>query len=330
MESGKVTTSTAAAALRRPSAFIDSAAVEAWDAWFRWRENGVLRDLTIEDTWARIVATLAAAESAAQAGSFGKRLGEALATWRLLLDERIVAGAGTGRAEWPPDGLAATLNLAAFVRAPFTSAAQFDRAQFVDAVELAVRALDEAATLAGATTRETIRVGIAGLADALALLGIAYDSESGREFARGVVRTQAEACLRASNDLARERGAGPANPQAAVARAEALAVSPELLASIRQHGLRFARHTAISAQPRLALLANHIADALDPLPPDELVWIDAPLGGRRAIRSAGFAATLRKRIDWAAPLERDDVGVAGRDAMRLALAPWIDVPIDYP
>jgi ribonucleoside-diphosphate reductase alpha chain len=36
------------------SAFTLLSAVEIWDAAFRWREQGQLRDLTIDDTWARV------------------------------------------------------------------------------------------------------------------------------------------------------------------------------------------------------------------------------------------------------------------------------------
>lgn len=324
----------AAQALRRVPAFIDPAAVEAWDAWFRWRERGVLRDLTIEDTWSRIVATLASVEPAAHAEGFARRLADALASWRLLLDERIVAGAGTGRTEWPTEGLEATLNLAAFVRAPFTSAAQFDRAAFADAVDLAIRALDNAALLAGANVhpRDAVRVGVAGLADALALLGTPYDSDAGRDFARETARALAEACLRGSARLAAERGSALANRIHAVERANALGASTELVATIRRHGLRFERHTAVALQPKLALFANHVAEALDPLPPEGEVWVDAPLGGIRAIRSAGFAATLRRRVESPGAIAPGEIGIGvpGQIEMRAAVAPWIDAPIDYP
>ena len=45
-----------------PSPFLDPVAVEAWDAWFRWREDGQLRDISVEATWERVAGALAQAE----------------------------------------------------------------------------------------------------------------------------------------------------------------------------------------------------------------------------------------------------------------------------
>jgi ribonucleoside-diphosphate reductase alpha chain len=208
---------------RRPSAFIDPVAVEAWDEWFRWRENGELRDVTIEDTWSRVANALAAGEPPEERRAWAQRFGDALASWRLLPDERLMMSAAT------PSGGRATLNVAAFIRAPFTAKATFDRAGFEDTAALAVRAVDNTCT------RDRARIGIIGLGDALALLGLRYASDAGRAFASEVMRTLAHSCLRASARLAAERGGALPDP-------------------------RF----VVDPQPRLAKFANRVSDALDP------------------------------------------------------------------
>jgi ribonucleoside-diphosphate reductase alpha chain len=292
--------------VRRPAAFIDAAAVEAWDAWFRWREHGVLRDVTIEQTWSRVATALATPEHANELRDCARRFADALSSWRLLPDERLLARADAG-AGAQADGLAATLNLAAFVRAPFTASASFDRAGFEDCAELAVRGLDNAMLRAGVSNRDRtdIRVGVIGLGDALALLGVAYGSSEGRAFAADAARTLAHACVHASARLARERGGTPT-----------------------KRDLRFLRHTEIAPRPRLALFANHVADALDPIAPENEVVIDAPLGGDRHVRSSGYAMALKRRIEGAdASLALAPVSMADRESMRAACAPFIDRPI---
>src|SRR5690349_3269996 len=81
--------------MRSASPFTDLAAVRAWDAWFRWRDARGLHDRTIEATWWR-VARAAAAGEGAFSGAWERRYFDALTRWRLLPDERVLRGAGTG------------------------------------------------------------------------------------------------------------------------------------------------------------------------------------------------------------------------------------------
>ena len=43
------------------SPFVSPVAVEAWDTWFRWRENGTLHDDTVDATWRRVASADVAA-----------------------------------------------------------------------------------------------------------------------------------------------------------------------------------------------------------------------------------------------------------------------------
>ena len=317
---------------RRPAAFLDAAAVEAWDAWFRWREHGVLRDVTIEQTWTRVATALAGVEHADELRDWARRFADALSCWRLLPDERLIARADAG-AGAQADGLAASLNLAAFVRAPFTASASFERAAFEECAELSVRALDNAMLRAGVSNgdRTNVRIGVIGLADALALLGVSYGSAEGRAFASDAARILAHACVRGSARLARERGSTLANRVEAASHAELLGVAGEDQRAVQRHGLRFARHTEIARRPRLALFANHVADAIDPLAPEGDVVIDAPLGGDRRVRSCGYAMSLKRRLEGpSASIAVAPIGLAAQQAMRAACQPFVDRPIDYP
>jgi ribonucleoside-diphosphate reductase alpha chain len=322
---------------RAASPFIDASAVEAWDAWFRWRCNGELRDLTVEASWERVAGALATAETSDAAG-WKQRFRDGLAGWKVLPDACVLRCAGTELVECPPTGLGAALNLAGFVRGAFTGWAGFDRDGFRAGAELAVRMLDDAITLTGAELAEPprLRIGFIGLADALALLGVRYASPEGMDYAREFARLLAEGTLAGSVQLAAERGARLPFDAAQQARAEARGMPPALIEAAGRHGLRHAALTAIDSQPRLALLANNVADALDPLPA-ESSWlvIDAP-GGSRRLRSYGFAHNLRRRHLVAtggqcAALENGaDCSIVDQILLRAELAPWIDAPIDYP
>src|SRR5947208_17040636 len=97
------------------SPFLNTQAVETWDTWFRWREGGQLRDLTIESTWQRVATALAASRASARRPGYKRRLLDAFGAWHLLLDERVLATAATSSPQWRSNDLAAVLNIASFV-----------------------------------------------------------------------------------------------------------------------------------------------------------------------------------------------------------------------
>jgi ribonucleoside-diphosphate reductase alpha chain len=305
----------------RQSPFHDSLAVATWDTWFRWREGGQLRDVTIEATWGRIAAALAVASAEDDRIDYRRQLQDALADWRLLLDERVTAGAGTPTAHWPSDDLVAVLNAAVFVRAAGRAHAAFDHVGFGQTAALAVRALEDAAVLAADARRppERVRLGMIGVADALAGLGLAYDSAAGRSEAARIARTLADGALAGSIALARTRGARVDGDLRWQRRALERGHFPALVEEAARHGLRFRALTAITAQPRLARFANRVADALDPAD------AAADANGDGATRLDGHAAGARRIGNGAATTT-----IPAQLRMRAAVQPWIDVPIDYP
>lgn len=297
-----------------PSPFTRLAAVEAWDAWFRWRDRARLHDLAIEDTWKRVAAALASVEANA-APAWSARFFDAFRGWRLLPDERLLASVGTGKITWSAADLGAVLNVAAFVSPGQSQSVSLALPALADCAAVAVRALDNAALLAGAPASR-LSVGLGGVADALALLGVAYDSDAGRAQAAAMARALAEGALRASIQLAAARGrhAGDAGP--ALARAAARGVPRALLQELARDGVRHVQLTAIVRHPRLAALANGIADAVDPL--------DGTCDARGADRSAGG------RSGAPATAVEPAASLAAQLALRAAMQPWIDVPVTYP
>lgn len=324
--------------MRHLSPFHDIVAVEAWDAWFRWRDGSQLRDLAINDTWQRVARALSPAEPDGMHARFEQQLLDACLGWRLLLDERLLVTAGTDAPDWPADGLAASLNAAVFVQAPFTVQAAFRHEAFEHTAELAVRALDDAAQMAPNGTRRAgahLRIGIIGLADALAELRLPYDSAPGRAAARDIARSLARGCLRGSVRLAGERGAAFALPDVPALNYKLRELSPELEAEAERHGLRHQRLTDITSQRRLALLANNVTDAIDPLLAQGYAHTISGADATRSVCSPGYAMALAQRLHARQALrtltgELDALSSEAQIELRAAMQMWVDNPILYP
>lgn len=324
--------------MRHLSPFHDIVAVEAWDAWFRWREHGQLRDVAINDTCQRVARALSPAEPPERQAAFEQRLLDACLSWKLLLDERILVTAGTGAPDWAADGLVAVLNPAVFVQAPFTVQAAFRHESFEDAAELAVQALDNATLMAPSRHRRGgshLRIGLIGLADALAQLRLPYDSQPGRDAARDIARSLARGCLRGSVRLAHERGAAFAVPDVPSLSYKLRELSRELAEDAARHGVRHPRLTEITSQRRLALLANNVTDAVDPLLAQGYAHTISGADATRSVCSPGYAIALAQRLNARQALrslagELTTLVPEAQIELRAAMQMWIDSPILYP
>ncbi len=316
------------------SPFTESAAVDAWDAWFRWRDHGVLQDLTIDATWDRIATALASVESPDSVVMWKRRFTDAFGNWRLLLDERILATAGTGENAWSGGSLSAALNVSQFVRAPMTPRSSFDQAAFEDFAALAVRALDNAALLGRihAPVDNHLRIGIIGLANAIVLLGLAYDGAESCALAALVGRSLARGCYRGSSQLARERGATSPCTREWRTRARTQEVEPEIVVEAAKKGIRHNRLTAITSQPRLALFANNVSDALDPFFDHAIVDHVIARDLQRVASTSSHAAAPKYQSTF--PKQRSGTdctaSVAAQLKLRAAMCSCVDEAIDYP
>lgn len=142
------------------------------------------------------------------------------------------------------------LNVSKYITNPFSECAQFDEDAFRRDVALGVRFLD---CVLDATRYPLQRIeefskawrriglGITGLADAFAMLGMRYGSEQSKVFAGDVAYLLASSSYAASAALAEEKGAFPAYDERVLESAfiQRLAENPTFpMEYIRAHGLR--------------------------------------------------------------------------------------------
>lgn len=111
-----------------------------------------------------------------------------------------------------------SLNLTAFVDAPFSPDARFDFERMREVTAVAVRMLDLVLDAtewplpqqaAQARAKRRIGLGFLGLGSALVMLGLRYDAAEGRALAARVAETLRDAAYAASVELAREKGPFP-------------------------------------------------------------------------------------------------------------------------
>ena len=182
-----------------------------------------------------------------------------------------------------------SLNLTRFVKDPFSASAQLDFPVLAESTWTAVRFLDDVIDVSrfplavqAAQVRSTRRIGlgITGLADALIMLGLAYDSDAGRTLAQRVMTTVCHEAYRASAALAVEKSAFPAFESRAFSNSEFVQRLPQdIRDAIQGSGLRNSHLTAIAPTGTISLLANNISSGLEP--------VFAPRYRRRLLEAEG-------------------------------------------
>ncbi|MHB1084538.1 MAG: adenosylcobalamin-dependent ribonucleoside-diphosphate reductase [Thiobacillus sp.] len=232
----------------------------------------ILRTVKARDLWQRI---LRAAYDTAEPGVL---FVDAINRDNTLHDrETLTATNPCGEIPLPPYGACdlGSLNLTTFVTAPYAAEARFDLEALAAAAALAVRFLDNVIDVSryplpaqAEQARHTRRIGlgITGLADALVLLGLHYDSEPARALAARVMQTLRDAAYRASIDLAREKGAFPKlEPQAFLASGFCARLPEAIRDAITAHGIRNSHLLAIAPAGTISLLANNCSSGIEPI-----------------------------------------------------------------
>jgi ribonucleoside-diphosphate reductase alpha chain len=168
-----------------------------------------------------------------------------------------------------------SLNLTAFVRAPFSAGARLDLAALAEAAAVATRMLDNVITLSRfplpaqaeqARGSRRIGLGITGLADALILLGLRYDSAAGREQAGAAMRTIGHAAYRASIALAAEKGAFPFFERGPYMASPFVQRLPsDIREGIARGGIRNSHLTAIAPAGTISLIAGNLSSGIEPV-----------------------------------------------------------------
>lgn len=191
--------------------------------------------------------------------------------------EEISSTNPCGEQPLPPYGacLLGSINLAALIEEPFTSAARLSEHRLETLVPHAVRLLDNIIDVSRyplpaqekeAKAKRRIGLGVTGLADALILCGDHYGSQEGRDLAQRWMERIAHAAYAASVELAKEKGAFPLfNAGEFLQRPFPSSLPPALQEGIREHGIRNGVLTSIAPTGTISLLAGNLSSGIEPV-----------------------------------------------------------------
>jgi ribonucleoside-diphosphate reductase alpha chain len=168
-----------------------------------------------------------------------------------------------------------SINLATVVSAPFSAAAAIDHERLAKVSTVAVRFLDNVIDVSrfpleeqAAQARRTRRIGlgITGLGDALAMLGLRYDSEDARRVATEVMRSIRDSAYRASIELAAEKGSFPAFDAGRYCEGPFIRRLPtDIREALERHGIRNSHLLSIAPAGTISLLAGNISGGVEPI-----------------------------------------------------------------
>lgn len=202
-----------------------------------------------------------------------------------------------------------SINLAAAVSSPFTGAAAIDHDHLERLSAIAVRFLDNVIDVSrfpleaqAAQARETRRIGlgITGLGDALAMLGLRYDAEEARRVAADVMRSIRDSAYRASIELAVEKGPFPRFEASRYSEGPFIRRLPgELRRALSRHGIRNSHVLSIAPAGTISLLAGNISGGIEPI---------YALEAERSIRGPGQRSRDITVTDFALARWREDAG----------------------
>ena len=274
----------------------------------------------------------------------------------LYYREHISATNPCGEIPLPPYGACdlGSINLTAFVIAPFTTGARLEREALCATVKAATRFMDNVidvsqfplpAQAAQARGTRRIGLGLTGLADTLMMLGLHYASEPARELAADVMRLICHTAYRTSTELAQEKGAFPFyEPQAYLDGAFAGALPDDIRDGIAAHGIRNSHLTAIAPTGTISLLANNVSSGLEPTYDfsysRRVLELD---GGYTEYQLTDYALRLWRKLRGDAPppetfVTAQELPPVAHLDMQAALQPFVDnaisktinVPASYP
>lgn len=195
----------------------------------------------------------------------------------LWYKERISATNPCGEQPLPPYGacLLGSINLTKFILDPFGSNCRINYAELHDTVTIAVRMLDNVIDISKfplkqqeveAKNKRRIGLGVTGLADALTMLKVKYNTEKATRLTSYMLSTIMETAYLTSMHLAKEKGSFP------VCRNEHLLESKfiknlrsELREEIRKHGLRNSHLLSIAPTGTISLLAGNVSSGIEPI-----------------------------------------------------------------
>lgn len=169
-----------------------------------------------------------------------------------------------------------SINLTRFVRGgTFTPQAVLDMEGIREITAVAVRMLDNVYDLSRfplpqqaetALRSRRLGLGITGLGDVLAMLGVRYGSEASFEIAANTMREICHSAYSTSVTLAQEKGAFPSFDAARYLQGQFVQTLPEEIKSgIKRFGIRNSHLISIAPTGTISLLANNVSSGLEPI-----------------------------------------------------------------
>ncbi len=195
----------------------------------------------------------------------------------LYYREHLTTTNPCGEIPLPPYGACdlGSINLTRFVYNPFTQQAKLDMSEITEVVRLAVRLLDNVIDLSRfplpqqaeqARGARRIGLGLTGLADSLAMLGLHYGSAAGRRKAREIMQQICYSAYRASIKLSDEKGPFPFFKKKPYAESAFIRAMPvDIQQGISEYGIRNSHLTAIAPTGTISLLSGNISSGMEPI-----------------------------------------------------------------
>ncbi len=257
--------------------------------------------------------------------------------------EHITATNPCGEVPLPPYGACdlGSINLTRLIDAPFTPHARLDRDRLLEIVPDAVRLLDNVIDISrfplrrqllAARQARRIGLGITGLADALVMLGLRYDSDAAVAFAAETMRTIRDVAYRTSIALARAKAAFPAFERDRYLAGPFVAALPgDIRDAIARDGIRNSHLTAIAPAGTISLLAGDVSSGIEPIfAPDQRRTVLDRNGRPQSFHLTDHAVRLWRqqtgRTDGAPPtaVTAADLDIAAHLDMQAAVQPYVD------
>jgi ribonucleoside-diphosphate reductase alpha chain len=279
----------------------------------------------------------------------------------LYYAERLCATNPCGEQPLPAYGCCdlGSVNLTRFVIAPFTPEARLDFERMRAVAAIGVRMLDLALDATEwplpqqeqeGRTKRRVGLGFLGLGSALVMLGIAYNSDQGRQMAAMIAEQLRDAAYDASIELAREKGPFPLFDGPAYLAGQFTARLPQALRDrIATHGIRNSHLLSIAPTGSITLaFADNASNGIEPAF-SWVYWRKKRMadGSTRSYEVADHAWRLYRHLghnvsdDARLPSQfvtalqmsaRDHLGMmqAVQPYVDTAISKTVNVPADYP
>ncbi len=315
-------------------------AVKSGDDWDLVFDGKTYRTLKARDLWEQIMRSTY--DFAEPGVIFIDRINQMN---NLAYVEDIAATNPCGEQPLPPYGacLLGSINLARLVEAPFENGAHLCETQLGDLVTTAIRMMDNTvdasrfpleAQKAEAHAKRRIGLGVTGLADALAMVGLRYGSDEAARQTSDWLRALARTAYLASADLAAEKGAFPLfDSDAYLASGTMQKMDADVRGAIAEHGIRNALLTSIAPTGTISLFAGNVSSGIEPVFAHAYTRKVLQKDGSRVEEEVeDYAVSLWRQVKGDVPLPEhfvDAQSLAPMDhvAMQAAAQEWVDSSI---